>query len=271
LPSYAGVFITGAGATLTAGQATGASCTIGFSGGGELAVSAGGTVRCGAPLFVGQGDDDAYLSVAGAGSEVRAQRIEVGAPADADPQGAGTLTLNGGRITADQTLTIWENGTLEGAGEVVGMLVNHGTINVGLEPLTPDGGDLQTSAAFGAQPGTLTITGGVTMAPDSTLKLDLIGPNQYDRLAISGAAQLGGELVLAFSEGFAPRAGDSFAFVDADSGAGAFARVTVRGLEPGWQFTVSSSGGVTTLRSESDAVATTVPTLGRVYLPLLRR
>lgn len=268
--SYAGVFVAGAGATLTAGQAAGSSCTIGFSGGGELAVSAGGTFRCGAPLFVGLGDDDAYLSVAGAGSQARAQRIEVGAPAGADPQGTGTLTLNGGRVVAEQTLTIWENGTLEGSGELAGTLVNNGTINVGLEALAP-GGDLQAPATLGARPGTLAIEGAATLVPGSRLRLDLVGPGQYDRLSISGAARLDGELVLAFSEGYAPRAGDSFAFVGAGSSAGAFASVTVTGLAPGWRFSLSSSGGVTTLRSESDGVATTAPTLGRVYLPLLRR
>ncbi len=268
--SYAGVFVTGTGATLTAGQAAGSSCTIGFSGGGELVVSDGGTFRCSAPLFVGLGDEDAYLTVTSASSLVRAQRIEVGAPASAEPQGAGTLRLNGGRITADQTLTIWENGTLEGSGDVVGTLVNNGTINVGLEPLGPNG-DVQALAGFGAQPGTLAVAGAATFVPGSVLRLDLVGPAQYDRLTVSGTARLDGELVLAFSEGFAPRAGDSFAFVGAGSSAGAFASVTVTGLAPGWQFSLSSSGGVTTLRSESDGVPTTAPTLGRVYLPLLRR
>jgi hypothetical protein len=268
--SYAGVFVAGTGTTLTAGQAAGSSCTIGFSGGGELVVSDGGTFRCGAPLFVGLGDDDAFLTVTSASSLVRAQRIEVGAPASADPQATGTLTLNGGRITADQTLTIWENGTLQGSGEVAGTLVNNGTINVGLEPVAP-GGDLQALATFGAQSGTLAVAGAASFVPGSRLRLDLVGLNQYDRLTLSGAARLNGELVLAFSEGYAPRVGDSFAFVSAGSSAGAFANVTVTGLAPGWQFSLSSSGGVTTLRSDSDAVATTTPTLGRVYLPLLRR
>jgi hypothetical protein len=268
--SYAGVFVAGTGATLIAGQAAGSSCTIGFSGGGELAVSDGGTFRCGAPLFVGLGDDDAYLTVTSASSLVRAQRIEVGAPASADPQGTGMLTLNGGRLTADQTLTIWENGTLEGAGEIAGTLINHGVIDVGLEPLGPDG-DGQALAAFGARPGTLTFTGSVTLVPGSRLRLDLVGPNQHDRLSVSGGARLDGELVLAFSEGFAPRAGDSFVFVSAGSSAGAFATVTVSGLAPGWRFSLIRNDGVTTLRSESDGVAVTAPTLGRVYLPLLRR
>lgn len=268
--SYAGVFIVGAGSTLTAGQAAGASCTIGFSGGGELVVRDGGTFRCGAPLFVGLGDDDAYLTVTSASSLVRAPRIELGAPASADPQGTGEITLNGGRITADETLTIWENGTLAGNGSIQGTIINHGSFEPGLEPLGPNG-DAQLLAGFGARPGTLAITGAATFAPGSRLRLDLVGPDQYDRLSVSGAAQLDGELVLAFSEGYAPRAGDSFAFVGAGSSAGTFANVTVSGLAPGWRFSLSNSGGTTTLRSESDGVATTTPTLGRVYLPLLGR
>jgi hypothetical protein len=268
--SYGGVFVAGSGATLTAGQAAGASCTIGFSGGGELLTSDGGTFRCAAPLFIGLGDDDAYLTVTSASSLVRAQRIEVGAPASAEPEGAGTIQLNGGRVTADQTLTIWENGTLAGSGSIEGTIINHGSFEPGLEPLSPEGG-AQTASAFGAQPGTLAVTGAATFVPGSSLRLDLVGPDRYDRLTVSGAARLDGDLVLAFSEGYAPRAGERFTFVAAGSSAGEFARVTVSGLEPGWRFSVSSSGGVTTLRSENDGVATTAPTLGRVYLPLLRR
>ncbi|WP_129676073.1 hypothetical protein [Candidatus Chloroploca sp. Khr17] len=264
------VFVEGAGATLTAGQGAGASCSIGFSGAGDFRLSDGGTFRCVGPLFIGLGDDEASLSVAGAESQARAQRIEVGAPASAEPTGAGAIELDGGRVVADQNLTIWENGTLGGSGTIVGTLVNHGTINVGLEPLPPSG-NLQTLAALGAQPGTLAIEGAATFLPASKLQLDLIGADQYDQLTVSGAAQLDGELVLAFSEGFAPRAGDSFTFVSAGSSAGAFATVTVTGLAPGWQFSLSSSSGVTTLRSESDGVATTTPTLRRVYLPLARR
>ncbi|MBP1464356.1 hypothetical protein EYB53_001425 [Candidatus Chloroploca sp. M-50] len=264
------VFVEGAGATLTAGQGAGASCSIGFSGTGDFRVSDGGAFRCVGPLFIGLGDDEASLSVAGAESQTRAQRIEVGAPASAEPTGAGAIELDGGRVVADQSLTIWENGTLGGSGAIVGTLVNHGTINVGLEPLPPNG-NLQTLAALGTQPGTLSIVGAATFLPDSKLRLDLVGADQYDQLTVSGAAQLDGELVLAFGEGYAPRAGDSFAFVGAGSSAGAFSTVTVTGLAPGWQFNLSSSGGVTTLRSESDAVATTTPTLQRVYLPLARR
>jgi hypothetical protein len=117
----------------------------------------------------------------------------------------------------------------------------------------------------------LAIAGAATFAPGGRLRLDLVGPGQYDQLSVSGAARLDGELVLAFSEGYAPRAGDSFAFVGAGSSAGAFSTVTVTGLAPGWEFSLSSSGGVTTLRSESDGVAATTPMLGRVYLALLRR
>jgi subtilase-type serine protease len=201
---------------------------------------------------------------------VRASRIEVGAPASAEPEGTGEITLNGGRVTADETLTIWENGTLGGSGEVVGALVNHGTINVGLEPLAPDD-NLRARAASDARPGVLTVGGSASFAPGSTLRLDLVGSEQYDQLTLNGTAQLGGNLVLAFSKGYAPRAGDSFQFVSAASSSGEFAAVTVTGLAPGWRYTLSSSGGVTTLRSNSDAVPTTAPTLLRRYLPVIHR
>lgn len=269
--AYPVVFVAGAGSTLTAGQSAGASCSVGLSGGGELNVSAGGDFHCQAPLFVGLGDADAYLTITGATSRVRAQRLELGAPAAANPAAEGILELKGGQLILDQPSTIWENGTLSGNGQIDGQLVIHGTFEPDLVPLAPEG-SVQTAAVSPAlaQAGALTINGAASFAATSRLTFNLTGPGQYGQLVVSGTLQLGGELNLAFSEGYAPRAGDVFQFINAPNTTGSFAGVTVRGLAPGWQYTLTTSSGVTTLRSDSDGVATTTPTQ-RIYLPVVRR
>jgi len=270
--AYPVLFVAGAGSTLTAGQSAGASCSVGFGGGGELNVSAGGSFHCQAPLFVGLGDEDAYLTITGAPSRVRAQRLELGAPAAANPAASAILELKGGQLILDQPSTIWENGTLSGNGQIEGDLNVEGTFQPDLIGLDPAPNQLQANpAADVAQAGALRVTGALTFAPGSRLAVGLTGPGQYGQLDVTGAATLGGELNLAFSEGYAPVAGDVFQFVRADTSSGAFATVAVTGLAPGWAYTLSSSGGVTTLRSDSDGVATTTPTRLRVYLPLVRR
>jgi hypothetical protein len=269
--AYPIVFVAGAGTTLTAGQSAGASCSIGFSGGGELNVSAGGDFHCQAPLFVGLGNEDAYLTITGATSRVRAQRLEIGAPASANPAADGILELKSGQLILDQPSTIWENGTLSGNGEIEGDLNVVGTLEPDLIGLDPAPNQLQANPAAGvAQAGALRVTGALTFAPGSRLAVRLTGPGQYGQLDVTGAATLGGTLVLNFSEGYAPEAGDVFQFVRADTSSGAFATVAVTGLAPGWQYTLASDDGVISLTAHTDGVATTTPTR-RLYLPIVQR
>jgi T5SS/PEP-CTERM-associated repeat protein len=288
--AYPIVFVAGAGSTLTAGQTAGASCTVGFGGGGELNVSAGGDFHCQRTLFVGLGDEDAYLTITGATSRVRAQRLEIGAPASADPAADGILELKGGQLILDQPSTIWENGTLSGNGQIEGDLNVVGTLEpdlIGLDPapnqipMQDAKGKVQHAAhtipmrlgmpAAGiAQAGALRVAGTLTFAPGSRLEVRLTGPGQYGQLEVTGAATLGGSLVLNFSEGYAPEAGDVFQFVRAEVSVGAFDAVQVTGLAPGWQYTLATDDGIISLTARTDGVATTRPTQ-RIYLPVVRR
>ena len=264
--------VTGAGSTLTAGQSAGAACTIGFSGLGELIVRDGGDVHCQSPLFIGLGDDESLLTISGATSRVRTLRLEVGAPAATEPTGIGTVELSGGGLFFEQQSTIWENGRLKGSGTLEGDLVVLGEVIPDLVNLQATAQSSAAAAAAAvAQPGVLTVNGGLTLGSSGRLHLDLVGPGQYDQVVISGTVQLDGTLILAFGEGYAPKAGDLFQFVQADSAAGAFDSVTVTGLAAGWQYTINTSGGVTTLTSTNAGVATTSPTPRTVYLPAIRR
>ncbi|CAG0937239.1 hypothetical protein TFLX_06159 [Thermoflexales bacterium] len=122
------------------------------------------------------------------------------------------------------------------------------------------------------QPGVLVISNSVTLSPTAVITLDVIGktPSLYDRLIVSGTATLGGQLVLNFSNGFAPKQGDSFQFLQAGAFASTFQTTTLAGLAPGFTYTLSSTGGVLNLVALNDGVPTT-QAQRRVYLPLIRR
>jgi T5SS/PEP-CTERM-associated repeat protein len=142
--------------------------------------------------------------------------------------GSGTLTLiGGGTVSAGGTLTIGSLGTLTGNGTAAATVANAGTIRPG-------------SAASG----TLTVTGNCSQSASGKLVVELFGAGvgQFDRLQVSGAASLGGELeVLLGSNGptpFAPQLGDTFTFLSAALGrTGTFGAADLPALGAGrmWQ------------------------------------
>lgn len=119
----------------------------------------------------------------------------------------------------------------------------------------------------------VTITGKLTMSPSGRLAIPLIGKNagQCGSLAVSGATVLDGVLALDFQQGYAPRQGDRFTFLDgAGAVTGAFDSVAISGLAPGFQYELTNSGGELTLRALNNGI----PTSGqpwRVFLPLARQ
>ncbi len=76
--------------------------------------------------------------------------------------------------------------------------------------------------------------------------------------------------MLNFGNGFAPKQGDSFQFMQAGAFASSFQTTTIAGLAPGFSYTLSSTGGALNLVALNDGVPTT-PALNRVYLPLVMR
>ena len=74
--------------------------------------------------------------------------------------------------------------------------------------------------------GTLSVAGPYTQGPSGQLLIDIAGTaaGSYDRLAVSGKATLGGQLVVTRARSYAPIAGDSFAVVTAGSRSGTFAK-----------------------------------------------
>lgn len=81
-------------------------------------------------------------------------------------------------------------------------------------------------------------------------------PPAQGPVVFTGDAELGGTLVLRFTDGFAPSAGNRFEVVEAAGDViGAFAEVVVEGLAPGAELATGVEAGVLALTSLTDAVA----------------
>ncbi|HLX61276.1 MAG TPA: PKD domain-containing protein [Planctomycetota bacterium] len=124
-------------------------------------------------------------------------------------QSAGTTLLNGGNLAAT-TLTI-NGGTLVGAGTITGNVVNSATVAPG-----------------NSGPGLLNITGNYTQNASGTLTAELNGltaGTQYDQLAVTGTATLGGTLTATYLNNFVPAAGSTFDVLTFASKTGTFATI----------------------------------------------
>jgi T5SS/PEP-CTERM-associated repeat protein len=103
--------------------------------------------------------------------------------------------------------------------------------------------------------GTLTIEGDVVQATGSALEIEIGGTaaGQFDLLKVTGDATLGGDVFLKFTDGFAPRQGQQFEFLDVSGTlAGAFTNVHLRNLAPGFQFDLRPDGGGMTMVALND-------------------
>jgi hypothetical protein len=158
----------------------------------------------------------------------------------------GTASVGDDLIENPGQLAITSNGTLSGTGTIHAEVVVPGGTDL-------FGGQIQP----GNSPGTLTIDGDYEQ-DGGLLGIEMAGtlPGQFDVLAVTGNAKLGGTLSLDFINGFAPHAGDAFTFLNvAGSTDGNFADIQVHGLADGWQYQLTSSNGSMTLLSLNDGVS----------------
>ncbi len=125
-------------------------------------------------------------------------------------RGAGTLLVNG---PTGQTVVL--AGTLGGTGTLANLRVQQeGTVGPGAKGPSADA------------IGTLSVTGDYSMAAGSKLAIELGGTaaGQFDRLEVTGAAQLGGtlrvDLVDLGGGAYQPQAGDSIPFLSSLGGVG---------------------------------------------------
>lgn len=252
----------------------------------------GGSILSTLTMFLGRGGDTATMSVEDGGivlvgsslqGTISNLHVAVSSPAELFITGAGSqvsvtgdvnvgtsgerglVSLNGGRMTVGGTLTVGADGEIRGIGALAVPQANR---------VVRNGGRI----APGLSPGRLVVEGDYEQTATGLLDVEIGGaaPGRFDVLEIAGDATLGGTLQLAFIDGFAPRAGDVFAFLDVEGTlAGAFADVDVLNLQPGFEFRLQSGGSGLSLIALNDGVVVPEPGLSTVLLVsglvLLRR
>ncbi|MEX2140108.1 MAG: hypothetical protein WD894_12660 [Pirellulales bacterium] len=243
--------------------------------GGELVVADGGGLHTRSALVLGDGGSEGTATVSGRagpdsaswtvddtltieaggivtvadGGALRVlDRLEVGAGGLLRRSGDGLVEI-GNVVASPGTVTVGSGGTLTGGGTLTlggGVLVVSGTGQVSIAQVLP-----------GDSPGTLTIEGDYRQEQFSLLGIEIAGTaaGQFDVLKVTGNATIGGQLSLEFLDGFAPRQGDAFEFLDVSGTLdGQFANVELRNLAPEFQFDLRPDAGGLTMVALNDGV-----------------
>lgn len=132
--------------------------------------------------------------------------------------GSAHVSLNSGTRIMAASATLGSSSTLAGRGVVQAALTNAGTIDPG----------------GAGENGTLTVQGSFNQAATGALTIDVGAGSPAplaDRLAVTGAADLAGSLVVAFLPSYSPSFGDTFTILTAASITGEFTSVTGPALE----------------------------------------
>lgn len=131
---------------------------------------------------------------------------------------SGALRLNSSTVVVDR-LMLSTSGVLRGDGLV--------TMAFSAHEFEANG-----EMAPGNSPGILTIDGNLSMSTTTTLRIELGGTavgTEYDRLVVTGLADIDGTLSIVLTNGFVPSAGDAFDVLTYGSHSNEFA---VRDLPP---------------------------------------
>lgn len=264
--------ISGAGSRVN-GSANG-YIVVGSAGKGTLSVTGGGVLDAGFGVIGGAGGANGTATVSGAGSQWNlGDSLDVGGFNEAVPgtltvadsaavrvtrfmglTSAGVVTLNGGSISvgagdaAPGTLRVGAGGVMRYGGRVTG-----GKVIQGL------GGRILP----GQSPGTARMEAGFEQQAGAVLEMEIAGTTAgtlYDQLIVTGNATLNGNLVVLFTNGYAPAQGQVFDLVSAGSVTGSFANVTIEGLQAGFQHQMRTmSDGRVQLVAQNAGTASTQP------------
>ena len=163
-------------------------------------------------------------------------------------QSGGATVLAGGTLASGSGVTL-NGGSLNGVGTVSANVANtSGTVNPG------------GSGAIGK----LTVTGNYTQGSGGTLNLELGGAasGQYDLLAVSGTASLGGTLNVSLFGGYAPGLADSLTPLTFGTRTGDFATQNYPALGGGATLTHVYLSTALQLGVTADVTSQTQVTLG---------
>lgn len=147
-------------------------------------------------------------------------------------------------------VSVFPGGTLSGRGLIKGKLHVQGGVDAFTGRIT--GGRIQP----GNSPGTLTIEGDLIVEENTIIELEiggLVADAEYDVFNVLGNADIDGNVLLKFIDGFAPSIGDQFTLINAATSTIA-PDIYVRNLAPGWQYDISQQGGAWMVNSLSNAV-----------------
>lgn len=141
----------------------------------------------------------------------------------------GPTTVNRGTLLIDGSITspttVNSGAALGGSGTIAADVINNGIV------------------APGNSPGTLSIAGNYTQNAGGKLTIEIESPDDFDRLAVTGAMALGGTLEISLINGFTPSADQAFDILSWGSLTGAFQSVilpTQEGLT--WDTSQLSTG-----------------------------
>ena len=184
-----------------------------------------------------------------AGGDIVCGEVFLGRPEVAQLEtGDGELFLAPGTTIATLAVHVQLGGKLLGGGRVVGNVLREGgTVGPGFSP------------------GVLTVDGNYTeVGADGTLLMEVGGMllgDEYDQLNVTGDVTLAGKLVVRFGiNGFAPHAGDEFAFLHIGGMLnGAFSHIEIENLAPGFQFDLIPSNGGLSFHALYDGVSVPEP------------
>jgi hypothetical protein len=231
-------------------------CVIGHTYDGGVSLDDGGLLRC-RNIQLGQAGLSGNGSITVDGGFVRALDVlTVGAAGG----GSGLIEMKNNALVATNGTYISTIGVVTGTGTLaVGFLglTNDGTLAPGIHVLYPKAPDasLPSHPQKPAGAVTMEVSGTLTMGPTGRLEIPLTGagPGQYGSLGVTGAANLDGVLELKFSQGVAPKRGDTFTFVTATGGvSGEFASIEISGLAPGFEYDLTIANGQVTLEALND-------------------
>jgi autotransporter-associated beta strand protein len=170
-----------------------------------------GLTKRGASEITISGDVDLSGALLVEEGTLRLEGIWRGTLTGIDVDRSAVLRLAGGSVGSAHAEI---RGTLEGVGTVSSSVVNLGTLSPG-DPV-----------------GVLAIEGGYAQ-PTGSLVIHVAGDAPgviHDRLSVTGAASLAGDIRVRLADGFAPRFGDRFVVAEAHSVTGGFDRVIAPGL-----------------------------------------
>ncbi len=154
-------------------------------------------------------------------------------------QSVGTRRLvatlsNHGTLRADGCTLLPESGPV--VNEVDGTIAGTGTLDLSSVTFSNLG-----TVSPGASPGIFTVTPNLATAASGRHIIEIGGRalgSQYDRLAITNTATLGGTLDLRLVNGFVPVLGDSFVIVTASTVSGVYGSIAGRSLPNGLEWNV---------------------------------